>query len=114
MAETVVLRDGSKVDPDLSELLTPAEREEMESLCSHPLTEGHILLDASAQPLDAHNIPHEMAAPYANIFDVCHVLGGEIGQSQHKSITLEAKSRQVICKKWSATRLVLFRSRGGI
>lgn len=114
MSENVVLLDSAMAGRDLSDHLTPTEKAEMESLCGHPLTEGHILMDASAETLEARNISPDMAAVYANIFDVCQVLGGEIGQSDHKSITLESKTRQVICKKWSAAQLVVFRSRGGM
>ena len=111
MNKNVVHLGSQDIDP-IRLPLTDAEATEMQSLIGHPSTLGHILFDEDAEILTMDAVD-EMSAPvFANVFDLCETLGGELGESIHTATTFETRGMEISCLRWNVTRLVVFRSKG--
>lgn len=109
MSEAVTqLRTGAAA---YASYLNESERDQMKALTDFPGTTGYIIFDKNAEVIASDNIAEISAAVFANIFDGAEVLGTQMGQSEHRSITFENKAQEIICHRWSRTNLVVVRSK---
>lgn len=92
--------------------LTETEFEYLKEECSHPATVGHILFDADAEVLGSKNIDEANVAALANVFDICGELTDDLGQKSHNATVFESREMEITCRRLSAARLVVFRSKG--
>ncbi len=93
--------------------LTETEFDFVKSECDHPATVGHILFDSEAEVLVSENIDEANVAALANVFDICSELTEELGQKTHSATVFESREMEITCRRLSATRLVVCRSKGG-
>lgn len=109
MSDTVTpLRKGDGV---FASYLTEEELAQMNVLLAFPNTSGFIMFDKNAEVIASDNIAEISAAVFANIFDAAWVLGEQMGQTDHRSITFENKQQEIVCHRWSQTNIVFVRSK---
>lgn len=112
MSDIVVKLGASNDDQSYRSHLTDTELAELQELRSHPATTGHILFDPDSEILHSENVEEMSAAVFANVFDICETLGSQLAQSSHESVTFESRTTEIVCLRWTNTRLVVFRRKG--
>ena len=112
MSDIVVKLGTSADDQSYRSHLTDSELAEMQDLRSHPATTGLVLFDPDSEILHSENVEEMTAAVFANAFDICETLGSQLAQTSHDSVTFESRTTEIVCLRWTNTRLVAFRRKG--
>lgn len=113
MARTAAKRKADQGPPAFFDQLTEAEQQEFTTESGNVSNAGYILMDAEGETLASEGVGEESAAVFANLFDVSSALGEELGQSEHFTSTVENRGFEITCRRWSASRFVYLRSKGG-
>lgn len=113
MSTKIVKMDPRDDGSNLGDILTPGELNEFNTLTRDPALIGFTLFDPDGEIFLAQDI-EDMAAPvYANVFDMAERLGRELGQHSHRRLSFESGDLEVLCVRWSSSRLVTYRTKGG-
>jgi hypothetical protein len=112
MRENVVKLDQSDISLAVRNQLSDHEYEDLKSLCNHPKTVGHVLLDTNSEVVDCTNIDEGQIAAFANVFDICDALTGEFGQESHVSTVFESRDVEITCRRYAEVRAVVMQAKG--
>lgn len=112
MSKNIVKLETSSDTSVIRSHLTDSEFAELQEVCAHPATVGHILFDPDAEIIDCNNINEDNAAAFANVFDLCADLTEDFGQQEHISTVFEGREMEITCRRLTTARLVVFRGKG--
>ncbi len=113
MARTATKRKASQGRPAFFDHLSEAEQEEFNTETSNPANAGFMLMDEESEVIASEGVDESNAPVFANLFDVSTALGEDLGQSEHFSSTIENRGFEVSCRRWTSTRFVFLRAKGG-